>query len=281
MSAARSTDVVAVSRTRLDTRVAKVPSRADDRVAGLLAALRAVDLAWSDVEDLIHGTTLVTNAIVEDDLADVALIATRGFSDTLAIARQNRLHLYRLDLAPKLAPQVPDALRFEVNERLDHEGKVLEPMDPESVDEAIRRIEASGATAVAVSLLHAYANPAHEEALGERLRERFPFVALSNRVNPEAREYERTATTALSAGVMPLAASYLDRLDAEKPPGSRLHLFHSAAAWPRRMRFASCRSDLPPRAPRPASPPRAGSPASSASITPSASTWGAPRPMSA
>ena len=222
------TDVVAVNRTRLDTRVAKVPSRADDRVAGLLAALRAVDLAWSDVEDLIHGTTLVTNAIVEDDLADVALIATRGFSDTLVIARQNRLHLYRLDLPPKLAPQVPDALRFEVRERLDHEGRVLEPIDAESIDEAIRRIEASGATAVAVSLLHAYANSAHEEALGERLRERFPFIALSNRVNPEAREYERTATTALSAGVMPLAASYLDRLDAEKPPGSRLHLFHSA-----------------------------------------------------
>ena len=222
------TDVVAVSRTHSETRVAKVPSRADDRVAGLLAALRAVGLAWPDVEDLIHGTTLVTNAIVEDDLADVALIATRGFSDTLAIARQNRLHLYRLDLPPKLAPQVPDALRFEVDERLDHEGRVLEPLDSDSIDEAIRRIETGGATAVAVSLLHAYANPAHEEALGERLRERFPFVALSNRVNPEAREYERTATTALSAGVMPLAASYLDRLDAEKPPESRLHLFHSA-----------------------------------------------------
>ena len=111
---------------------------------------------------------------------------------------------------------------------MDHEGRVLESMDSRSVDEAIRRIEASGAAAVAVSLLHSYANPAHENELGERLRARFPFVALSNRVNPEAREYERTATTALSAGVMPLAASYLDRLDAAKPAGSRLHLFHSA-----------------------------------------------------
>ena len=222
------TDVVAVSRARSDTRVAKVPSRSDDRVAGLLAALGAVDLEWSDVDDLIHGTTLVTNAIIEDDFAEVALIATRGFSDTLAIGRQNRLHLYRLDLPPKLAPQVPSELRFEVGERIDHDGRVLDSMDPQSVDEAIRRIEASGAAAVAVSLMHSYANPAHEDLLGERLRERFPFVALSNRVNPEAREYERTATTALSAGVMPLAASYLDRLDAAKPAGSRLHLFHSA-----------------------------------------------------
>ena len=222
------TDVVAVNRTCFETRIAKVPSRSDDRVAGLLAALRAVDLDWSDVDDLIHGTTLVTNAIIEDDLAEVALIATRGFSDTLAIGRQNRRHLYRLDLPPKLAPQVPAARRFEVGERVDHEGRVLRPMDSHSVDEAIRGIEESGAAAVAVSLLHSYANPVHEEELGERLRERFPFVALSNRVNPEAREYERMATTALSAGVMPLAASYLDRLDAAKPAGSRLHLFHSA-----------------------------------------------------
>ena len=222
------TDVVAVSRTRADTRVAKVPSRSDDRVAGLLSALRAVNLEWSDVDDLIHGTTIVTNAIIEDDFADVALIATRGFSDTLAIGRQNRRHLYRLDLPPKPDPQIPGELRFEVGERIDHEGRVLEPMDPRSVDEALRQINESRASAVAVSLMHSYANSAHEEALGERLRESFPFVALSNRVNPEAREYERTATTALSAGVMPLAASYLDRLDAAKPAGSRLHLFHSA-----------------------------------------------------
>ena len=222
------TDVVAVHRTRGETRVAKVPSRSGDHVAGLLAALRAVDLAWPDVDDLVHGTTLVTNAIVEDDLAEVALIATRGFSDTLAIGRQNRRHLYRLDLPPKPAPQVPAARRFEVGERLDHEGRVLEPMDPRTVEEAIRGIEESGAEAVAVSLLHAYANPAHEEALGERLRERFPFVALSNRVNPEAREYERSATTALSAGLMPLAARHLDRLEAARPADSRLHLFHSA-----------------------------------------------------
>ena len=222
------TDVIAVNRAHGDVRVAKVPSRSDDRVAGLVAALRAVALAWSDVDDLIHGTTIVTNAIVQDDHADVALIATRGFSDTLAIGRQNRRHLYRLDLPPKLAPQVPAERRFEVTERLDHDGRVLVALDPASVEDAIGRIEESGAAAVAVSLLHAYANPAHEEALGERLRARFPFVALSHRVNPEAREYERMATTALSAGVMPLAASYLDDLEAAKPRQSRLHLFHSA-----------------------------------------------------
>ncbi len=235
------TDVIAVQRARGEVRAAKVPSRSDDRIAGLVAALNAVDLTWPDVDDLIHGTTIVTNAIVQGDHAKVALIATRGFGDTLAIGRQNRRHLYRLDLPPKLEPQVPAAHRFEVSERLDHDGRVMTALDPDSVGDAIGRVEASGAEAVAVSLLHSYANPAHEEALGARLRERFPFVALSHRVNPEAREYERTATTALSAGVMPLAAAYLDDLEARKPGDSRLHLFHSAGG----MASPAALRDLP------------------------------------
>ena len=169
------TDVIAVHRARGEVRAAKVPSRTDDRIAGLVAALGAVDLAWSDVDDLIHGTTIVTNAIIQGDHANVALIATRGFSDTLAIGRQNRRHLYRLDLPPKLTPQVPAERRFEVTERLDHDGRVLVALDPASVDDAIGRVAASGAEAVAVSLLHSYANPAHEEALGEGLRSRGPL----------------------------------------------------------------------------------------------------------
>ena len=222
------TDVVAVRRACGEARAAKVATRTGDRVGGLLAALEAVGLDWSDVDDLIHGTTLITNAIIEDDLAKVALVATRGFRDTLEIGRQNRRHLYRLDLPPKVPPQVPSELRFEVSERIDHEGRVLEALDLRSVDETVRKICESGAGAVAVSLLHAYADPSHEEALGERLRERIAFVALSSRVNPEVREYERTATTALCAGILPLAATYLDRLESARPSGSRLHLFHSA-----------------------------------------------------
>ncbi len=235
------TDVIAHHRARGEVRAAKVPSRTDDRIAGLVAALGAVDLQWADVDDLIHGTTIVTNAIIQGAHARVALIATRGFSDTLAIGRQNRRHLYRLDLPPKLTPQVPAERRFEVTERLDHDGQVMTALDPDSVADAIGRVAASGAEAVAVSLLHSYANPAHEEALGERLRARFPYVALSHRVNPEAREYERTATTALSAGVMPLAAAYMDDLEAAKPEDSRLHLFHSAGG----MASPAALRDLP------------------------------------
>ncbi|MDH3231302.1 MAG: hydantoinase/oxoprolinase family protein [Alphaproteobacteria bacterium] len=221
-------DVVARNTASGETRSAKVRTRTDDRVAGIFAALAAVDLAWEDVDDLVHGTTMATNVIVEGKLAKVALVATEGFADTLEIGRQNRLHLYRLDLPPKVAPQVPAERRFEVAERIDHRGRALTPLDRTSVDAAVSAAAASGADAVAVSLMHAYANAGHEEAVAEALAARVPYVALSSRVNPEAREYERMATTVLSASLMPLVAGYLDGLEAAKPETSRLHLFHSA-----------------------------------------------------
>lgn len=222
------TDVVALRLSDGEMLTAKAPTQPGDHVASLLGALAEVGLQWAEVGDLVHGTTMVTNAIVEGRLAKVALISTKGFAGTLDIGRQNRLHLYRLDLPPKLPPLVAPERSFEVDERLDHRGAVLRPLQDADIDAAVDAALASGAQAVAVSLIHAYANPAHEERIGDRLRRRIGYVALSNRVNPEAREFERTATTVLSASVMPLAAGYLDELSARKPPASRLHLFHSA-----------------------------------------------------
>jgi len=235
------TDVVAISLATGEVRSAKVATRVEDRVSSLRAALAAVELDWADAVDLIHGTTMVTNAIVEDKLAPVALVATRGFGDTLAIGRQNRRHLYRLDLPPKVATQVPAERRFEVRERLDHNGNVLEALDRAALPDLVRDLEQSGAQAIAISFLHSYVEPAHEEALAAVLKERFPYVTTSNRVNPEAREFERTATTVLSASLMPLAAGYLDRLEDEKPAHTRLHLFHSAGG----MAAPSVLRDLP------------------------------------
>ena len=223
------TDVIALHPETGELSTAKTRSRPDDPVASLFDALQAVGISWSDIDDLVHGTTMVTNAIVEGRLARVALVATEGFADTLAIGRQNRQHLYRLDLAPKLPPQIPEALRFEMAERVDAAGEVLVAPSMDTIEAVVSKVAECGAEAVAVSLLHSYANPAHEERLGARLRETgSSYVALSHSVNPEAREYERTATTALSAGVMPLAAGYLDRLEQRRPADSRLHLFHSA-----------------------------------------------------
>lgn len=222
------TDVVAFQSNQGAVLQAKVRSRPDDPVASLLAALEAVGIDWEQVDDLMHGTTMVTNAIVENKLDEIVLVASEGFTDTLAIGRQNRRYLYRLDLPPKSEPQVPEALRIGVSERIDVHGNVLEELTEESIEETARQVAASGVKAVAVSLLHGYANGRHEERLGARLREVVPYVALSHRVSPEAREFERTSTTALSAGVMPLTAGYLDRLERQRPAQSRLHLFHSA-----------------------------------------------------
>ncbi len=169
------TDVIALQPSTGEIVQAKVRSHPDDPIAGLLAALAAVGIPWERVDDLMHGTTMITNAIVEDRLAEVALIATEGFADTLVIGRQNRRHLYRLDLEPKARPQVPEHLRFEVRERLDVRGDVLVPLTKEAIDEVVRRVEESGVSAVAVSLLHAYANGAHEQQLAERLRELVPL----------------------------------------------------------------------------------------------------------
>ncbi len=101
------TDVVASHSDNGADFQAKVRSRPDDPIASLLAALDAVGVSWGDVDDLMHGTTLVTNAIIEDKLAATALVSTQGFTDTLAIGRQNRRYLYRLDLPPKPEPQIP------------------------------------------------------------------------------------------------------------------------------------------------------------------------------
>ena len=108
---------------------AKVRTRPGDPLASLRAALAALGLGWDDVAILVHGTTLVTNAIIEDRLPPVALVATAGFADVLAIGRQNRRSLYSLGLPPKLPPMVPEGLRFELKERMGPDGKVKTPLE--------------------------------------------------------------------------------------------------------------------------------------------------------
>ena len=222
------TDVTALDLTSHATVTAKVRTRVGNPLASLRAALAALGLGWEDVASLVHGTTLVTNAIVEDRLPAVALVATAGFADVLAIARQNRRSLYSLGLPPKLPPMVPEPLRFELKERMGPDGKVKTPLEPADLEPLIEAIRRSGASSVAVSLLHAYANPAHERMVGDRLAAVVPHVSLSHRVNPEEREYERTSATVLNAAAMPLVGSYLDELDREVPKATQFHLFHSA-----------------------------------------------------
>ena len=176
-----------------------------------LKAQHGANLA--DVDTLIHGTTLVTNAVIERKGAKTALLTTRGFEDVLEIGREMRYDIYDLDLVmPK--PLVPRNLRWGVTERVDKSGRVLTPLEPAEVEAAIERIASEDIESVAVVFLHSFATPAHEHMMGERLRERFPglHVSLSSEVMPEIREYERGSATAMNAYVQPLTSEYLGSL---------------------------------------------------------------------
>jgi N-methylhydantoinase A len=222
------TDIIAVNAGDGEVRTAKVQSRASDPAASIVAAYGAVGIDWTDVSDLMHGTTMATNAIVEDRLAPVALIATEGFSDTIEIGRQNRRELYRLAVTPKLPPLVPSDRRFEVAERVDTQGRVLMPLTEAEAGRVAMAAKGTGVESVAVSLQHCFANAEHETQLGCRLEADMPYVVLSHRISPEPREYERTNTTVLNAALMPLTAGYLDKLRESAAGETNLHLFHSA-----------------------------------------------------
>jgi N-methylhydantoinase A len=224
------TDIIAIRRDTAETRIAKVPSRPHAPVQAMLEAIEAVGLRKTDVKRFIHGTTRITNAIVEERLPKIALIATRGFEDVLEIARYRRRDLYRLDIAPKAKALVPRELCFALDERLDHEGHVLKPLAEAEIDRLIAWLKGTDVQSVAVSLLHAYANPVHEQMLAERLKDVVPYVSLSHEVNPEAREYERTSSTAFNAAAMPIAVEYLSELEERLPIGPGLQVFHSAGA---------------------------------------------------
>ncbi len=164
------------------------------------------------VGHLIHGTTLVANAIIERRGARVALITTAGFRDVLEIGTEWRYDTY--DLFMELPqPLVPRHWRFEVPERIGPEGKVLEALDEEAVVAVAREIAAAGVDAVAISLLHGFRNPVHEQRVREIIRREVhgPVVCISSEVMPEIGEYERTCTTVCNAYVLPVFDRYLNR----------------------------------------------------------------------
>lgn len=223
------TDVIAVSADEATRRSAKVPSKPSEPVRAIMESIEAVGLRWDEVEEIVHGTTIVTNDIIEQHFRACALIATKGFSDSIEIGRTSRRSLYRLDLEPKARPLVPAELRFEVDERLAADGSVIAALDDEEIDRVIEVIKAAGVDTVAVCLLHSFTNPEHEIRLGAKLREVFANVSLSHEISPEMREFERMSTTVLNAMMMSKIRSHLGRIEEMKPAESRVHLMHSAS----------------------------------------------------
>jgi N-methylhydantoinase A len=209
------TDLVLLAgEQRFISKVLTTPRAPEEAVIeGARELLSRAHLAFADIGVFVHGTTLATNAIIERKGARAALIATDGFRDVIEIADEGRFDQYDIDIV-KPAPLVPRELRFTVPERMDVHGAVRLKLDEDAVRGVAQRLPDLGIEAVAVALIHSYANPAHEARIGEILAEMCPriSVTLSSEVCPEAREYERTSTAIANAYVQPLMSSYLLRL---------------------------------------------------------------------
>ncbi|WP_214326752.1 hydantoinase/oxoprolinase family protein [Nonomuraea sediminis] len=197
--------------------VAKRLSTHDDPIAGIATGVTQVlgDLDPALVTQVVHATTLATNAVLERKGVRVAYVTTRGFRSVIPLGRYARVEEDRYDLRfTPPPPPVDPADCFEVAERVSARGEVLEPLDLDSVRRAAAEIGRRGIESAAVCLLHSYANPAHEQAVAAILRETVGNVVASSEVWPEIREYERATTTIMSAYIGPLMASYLTRLRA-------------------------------------------------------------------
>jgi N-methylhydantoinase A len=195
----------------------KVSSTTDDYsraiVTGLLQLLEELQLSPSAVDEVIHGTTVATNAILERKGVSTALITTKGFRDVLELQRIRIPETYNL-FYEKPAPLVPRRRRFEVEERVGPKGQIWEPLNMESVAAAIELVKRSGAEAVAICLLNSYVNPDHERIVADACTRALPsvFVTHSTEILTEIREYERTSTAVISAYVGPIVKDYLESL---------------------------------------------------------------------
>lgn len=209
----------------------KLPSTPHNPALAMLAGLNAITANQTQqLERVAHGSTVATNAILERKGAKTALITTQGFRDVLFIGRQNRPDLYALQ--PQLPPPlIPRELCYDVPERLDHHGQVLVDLDMDALDVIIDDLAAKGVESVAVCLLYSFVNPAHEQAIRERIVSRGVLeawqVALSCEALPEFREYERASTLALEAYVRPVMGRYIGQLESELPENVGLRIMKS------------------------------------------------------
>ncbi|MGE0555275.1 MAG: hydantoinase/oxoprolinase family protein [Gemmatimonadales bacterium] len=189
------------------------PSQAVDTV--LTDALASAARAADEVDTVVHGTTLVTNAIIERKGDLTALLATRGFRDAVEIGKEARYDLYDISIEPPRT-LVPRHLRFDVPERTGADGGVIEPLDAEFVERLTRELVEAGVEAIAVSFLNSFANPGAEQAARDAIRRVAPRmrISLSSDVSPEIREFERTSTTIANVYVQARVERYLRELEA-------------------------------------------------------------------
>jgi N-methylhydantoinase A len=212
------TDLVLIDAETGNRAVGKVLTTPEDQSEavenGLVELLGQEGLAADQLKIIIHGTTLVTNALIERRGAKTALLTTEGFRDALAIGTEHRYDMYDIFIE-KPEPLVPRSLRYGVRERCLHDGSVMLNLDEEQVRSIAAELREHGVQAVAVSFMHSFRNPAHERRVREILSEEAPGIAvsLSSEVAPEISEYERTSTTVANVYTRPLVEGYLTSLE--------------------------------------------------------------------
>ena len=214
------TDLVFTAAGDRDARLEKVPTTPDDVTRGVVGVIEKAGCDLSEIRFFLHGTTLGLNAFLQRRGERTGLITTAGFRDVLEIARTDRPNMYDM-LYQKPPMLVPRYLRREITARMDASGQVLVPLDRDDVLEAVTAFKKEDVTAVAVCLLHAYANPAHELAVEEVFAEAYPeaTVSLSHSISQEYYEYERTVSAVVNASIKRLMENYVSTLEQQLDGG--------------------------------------------------------------
>ncbi len=189
------------------------------------AVLAGISHLCSGITDVVHGSTVATNAILEKRGADCALITNSGFEDNLEIGRQNRTNIYNLNYH-RNPPLIKKNYRFGIDCRVDHNGNIISSIDKLKINEIITKLKKSSVKSVAVSFLFSFENSGHELTVGKILEDNGFMVSLSHKIVAEFREYERTSTTVINAYVMPLMKTYINDI-ASSPKLKSLHIMQS------------------------------------------------------
>ena len=208
------TDIVYIDEDTMQIVIDKVRSTPWDIGQAVMDAINKIGVNMSEVDLFIHGTTAGINTIVQGKGAKIGLVTTRGFTDVLEMGRGDKKELYDY-MWKKPKPMVPRYLRLGIAERSNHLGEILKSIDENEAIEVVNKLKRHGVEAIAVCLLHSYANSENEKRLGQIIREAWPevTVALSHLVAREIREYERTSTTVINAYIESAVVAYLDRLN--------------------------------------------------------------------
>lgn len=200
-------------------------------IDGMQQVCAKAGIAPSEIGQIIHGTTLATNALIERRGAKTALITTNGFRDVIEMRTESRFEQYDLNLIlPE--PLLPRQMRYTIKERVDASGDVLIPLDRAEVEAVVDRVAVAGYESVAVGLIHSYLNDAHERMVAEVVAEKMPnaMISISSEVSPQMREYERFNTVVANAYIKPLMKSYLGRLEGrlwDEGVNCKIFLMHS------------------------------------------------------